>query len=433
MVIYLILAGVLYASLGWQAVLSRLNAARSMPLTLPSSSSITQAMRRVGIAPLRRLFTLLAGPAVTASQRNTSADVDGEFFADRRVVAIDGTQIPVADTTANRAEYPKPTAGPNGPAGYPMVRLLAVVTCGIRSVLDAVFGTDTRSELHYAETLTDPDRCAGIRTALGTGMLLLADRNFATRRLMARIADTGADFLIRIKQSPTALTLPVDSERADGSYLSHAGATTVRVIDAEVTTDTGSTGPGKHTGSYRLVTSILDPDEASAEELVEVYHRRWVIETSFKESKSGLLDNQVLRGKHPIAVAQQLWALLTVYQALRTVMADTVIHTSSTTTDRLSFRVAVTAARDHLVLSPTARPRCSYDSLLGFVGMIGLRLLEQVMPDKRVRVRPRVVKRAISKYRAKGRDVDRTSYPATVSVNITTRRTQKPLTTKRDP
>jgi len=44
------------------------------------------------------------------------------------------------------------------------------------------------------------------------------------------------------------------------------------------------------------------------------------------------------------------------------------------------------------------------------------------MPDRRIRTRPRVVKRAISKYNAGG-TVDRTSYKATISIEILTTRT----------
>ncbi len=80
-------------------------------------------MRRVGEAPLRELFTLLSGPAATRAGAATR-------FAGRLVVAIDGTQIAVADTDANRAVFPKPRGGPNGQAGYPMIRLVALVATG---------------------------------------------------------------------------------------------------------------------------------------------------------------------------------------------------------------------------------------------------------------------------------------------------------------
>ncbi|WP_205787259.1 transposase domain-containing protein, partial [Specibacter cremeus] len=129
-VIYLLLAGVLFADQGWKQVYARLVSGLPAPLKNPSASALSEAMRRVGVAPLRELFTLVKGPAVTGTRQVTR-------FAGRLVVAIDGTQLAVADTEANRARYPKPRGGPNGEAGYPMLRMVAILTAGTRSVLEA--------------------------------------------------------------------------------------------------------------------------------------------------------------------------------------------------------------------------------------------------------------------------------------------------------
>ncbi|MFK4548328.1 hypothetical protein RKD29_007924 [Streptomyces tendae] len=62
------------------------------------------------------------------------------------------------------------------------------------------------------------------------------------------------------------------------------------------------------------------------------------------------------------------------------------------------------------------------DTTVDLVGTIGRRVMARLMPDRRIRTRPRVVKRAISKYNARG-TVDRTSYKATISIDILTTRT----------
>ncbi|WJY91890.1 hypothetical protein CFAEC_05250 [Corynebacterium faecale] len=111
-----------------------------------------------------------------------------------------------------------------------------------------------------------------------------------------------------------------------------------------------------------------------------------------------------------------MWAVLVLYQVIRIVMADSVL-TLDIPPVRLSFSVAISVARDQVVLGFTG----STDrSVVGFVGRIGLRLLDQVMPKRRVRTRIRVVKRAMSKYPAKGRDVDQRTYPATVETQVLT-------------
>lgn len=124
-VVYLLLAGALFAGQGWQRVWARLTADFPDPVPRPSGSALTAAFRRVGPGPLRALFTLLAGPGLTRAQQAVR-------FAGRLVVAIDGTQIAVADTEANRVAFPKPRGGPNGEAGYPMIRLVALVATGTR-------------------------------------------------------------------------------------------------------------------------------------------------------------------------------------------------------------------------------------------------------------------------------------------------------------
>ena len=237
-------------------------------------------MRRVVTAPLRELFTLLEGPAVCGSRQVTR-------FAGRLVVAIDGTQMAVADTEANRARYPKPRGGLNGEAGYPMVRLVAILTAGTRSVIDAAFGTDAVGELTYARQLI---------SCLQPGMVLLGDRNFATYDFFREVAATGADFLFRARTGLNAMKLPVLQQLADGSYLSHAAGQRVRVIDAELTVTTEAK---TLTAEYRLVTTLLDPVQAPAPGLVRLYHERWEIETAYCELKSRILNGRVLRGRHP--------------------------------------------------------------------------------------------------------------------------------------
>lgn len=58
------------------------------------------------------------------------------------------------------------------------------------------------------------------------------------------------------------------------------------------------------------------------------------------------------------------------------------------------------------------------DTTIDLVGTIGRHVLPNFMPDRPLRVCPRIVKRAISKYQARGPNVDRTSYKATISIGI---------------
>jgi hypothetical protein len=100
-------------------------------------------------------------------------------------------------------------------------------------------------------------------------MILLADRNFAAARLLADVAATGAHVLVRLKNNRTT---PMLARYHDGSYLSTLGRLRARVIDCEITI---STRAGRHTGVYRLATTLLDPHRYPATELISLYHQRW--------------------------------------------------------------------------------------------------------------------------------------------------------------
>jgi hypothetical protein len=180
-VVYLLLAAGLFAEGGYQQVWARLTAGLE-PLTpaRPGSSALAQARRRVGAKPLRALFELLAGPAAGATR-----------WRGLLVCAVDGTTMSVPDSAANLRCYSR-QSGTHGGSGYPLMRMLTIVACGTRTVVDAVFGSTLIGETTYAPRLFG---------CLRPGMLLLADRNFAAQNIIAGIADTDADLLIRCKDN----------------------------------------------------------------------------------------------------------------------------------------------------------------------------------------------------------------------------------------
>jgi hypothetical protein len=388
-VVYLLLAGGLFSELGYRQVWARLvSGLHGLSVSMPSSSALAQARRRVGVAPLRALFTLLAGPAAGTVR-----------WRGLLVCAVDGTTMSVPDSPANLARYGRQT-GHHGGSGYPLLRLVAVVACGTRTVIDAVFGPIGVGETTQAPRLL---RC------LRPGMLLLADRNFAVADLITRIAATGADLLIRCKNGRV---LPDLGHLPDGSRRSTLGGVSIRVVDAEITTTPVGGGEGR-TGRYRLVTTLLDHRRYPAGDIVALYHRRWEIETTYLELKSTILGGRVLRARTPDGVEQEVHALLVTYQALRTAMADATGPDPAIPPDRAGFTIALHAARDQVIHAAGIVTGTTID----LVGHIGKAVLDHLLPPRRNRSCPRVVKRAISKHRAKG-TIDRTNHQTTLKITI---------------
>ncbi|MBV9793287.1 MAG: IS4 family transposase [Actinobacteria bacterium] len=401
-VVYLLLAGGLFAELGYEQVWRRLAAGLGgLPVATPTASAMTQARRRLGPGPLRELFFLLRGPSPA-----------GARWKGLLVCAVDGTILTVAGSPANLAVYSKQRGGATGGGSYPTVRLLALVSCGTRTVIDAVFRPAASGETTCAPLLLP---------SLRAGMILLADRNFAAGFLAAQIAAAGAEFLVRVRTGRGCPGLPVLRRLPDGSWLSAFGGVPVRVIDAEITVVTA----GGRTGSrYRLITTLADAARYPAEQVIALYHERWEIETAYLELKSTILGGRVLRARTPDGVEQEVYALLITYQALRAAIADATSTIPGTDPDRASFTIALGAARDQVILAAGV----TAGTVTDLAGNIGRLVLASLMPPRRPRTSPRVVKRAISKYNARGK-VDRTTYKATIDITVIT----PPLTAKNEP
>ncbi|MCG0284837.1 transposase [Streptomyces sp. PSAA01] len=146
------------------------------------------------------LFDRLRGPVGTAA-------TPGVFWRGLRPVAWDGTCLEVPDSPRNVAHFRRHAARTSRPAGYPQLRLTALVECGTRALIDAVFGSQSYTELPQA-------RC--LLAALRPGMLLLADRGYDGFEALRDAAATGADLLWRVQ---ARRLLPVIRPLPDGTHL----------------------------------------------------------------------------------------------------------------------------------------------------------------------------------------------------------------------
>jgi hypothetical protein len=318
----------------------------------PSPAAITKARGRLGWQVMADLLDRVAGPLA-------GQDDGWAYVAGLRLVAVDGMTVDVPDNPTNEAEFGRPGGG-SGPGAFPQVRVVALAECGSRALMGA--------------------RCAGITTGeqaltaqlmglLGSGMLLVADRNFLSHKTLKDTLATGAHALFRAKSD---IDLPVLSVLDDGTYISRiadpevsgklrrqgkTGADipgiTVRVIEYSVSTEDGQ----DTSEVFCLVTDLLEPAQLSAVDAADAYGQRWQIETAFGELETAIRGGPtiVLRSKSPDMIRQELYAALCVYQAIRTLIC-TSAQEAGLDPDRISFTCAknAIAARvsDAAALSP---------------------------------------------------------------------------------
>jgi hypothetical protein len=393
--VYLLLAGALFEECGYLAVWARLTAALgSLPLPQITATGLWHARARLGVRPLRALFDLLRGPA--AAIRTT-----GARWAGLLVVAIDGTCLDVPDDPATRARLGKGSNQYTTASGYPQILLVVLVACGTRAIIDAVFGPRSRGETACGQRLA---------RSLRPGMIVLLDRGFASNAFLEAAAGTGAALLARLTANRKP---PVLRRFPDGSFLSQLGALEVRIIECQITI---ATAAGRHTGIYRLATTLLDPRRYPAFDLVKLYHERWEVESAYFAIKKTMLGRRVLRARTMSGIAQEIYALLIVYQVIRIAISDAAAAIPGADPDRASFSVALQVARDQVIQATGVIA----GTVIDLVGTIGRAVLTHPMPPRRRRVSPRAVKRPLSRYAYKSLRIDRRTYKATISIDILT-------------
>ena len=374
--VYFLLALGLFPGLGYRKVWGKLVAGlRALGVPCPSDKALRDLRRRLGPAPIKALFEVLAGPVA-------GPHTPGVRFGRYRTVAFDGcTSIKVPDSERNQAWLGKLRAA-LGVTGYPAVELMTLVETGTRALLGAVFGPPTVGETDYAR------RLLGL---LGPDMLVLADRGFDGDEFLTELAATGAGFLVRLRNNRR---LPVLARCEDGSFLTRLGSLAVRIICADIIV-TCADGT-RYTATYRLATTLLDHRRYPAHVLIQLYHERWEHELAYLALRHTLLTGRVLRSVDPPGLEQELWALLALYQSLRRAMVTAVETVPGTDPDRASFTTALTTAQDLLI-----KGQGVITDRVDLVGDIGRAVLANLLGPRRPRTSVRKVKSPLSRYSKK--------------------------------
>lgn len=324
-------------------------------------------------------------------------------------MAIDGFVLDVPDSPDNDRAFGRPGSG-RGTSAFPQVRVLALSEAATH-----VFWRWNAKRCTVGESRMTPS----LLRHLTPGMLLLWDRNFFKYDHVRRVVNRGAHLLARVKVG--LVFVPIE-RLPDGSYLAKAyrnaadrkrdvGGIVVRVIDYALD-EPARVGHGQE---HRLITTLLDPARYPAAELVELYHVRWEQELAHDELKThqmaagaGGRGGAVLRSETPAGVFQELFGLMLAHYATRSVMASAAAR-AGVAPNRIGFTATLRIL--HLRLAqlppePTAQAHW-WDALLAEVG-------REVLPPRRNRINPRVIKRKMSKWpkkRPKHRDCPQPSRP----------------------
>jgi hypothetical protein len=359
----------------------------------PNRSTLCMARQRLGVAPLHRLLertvTLLAEPSTP-----------GAFHRQYRLMALDGFVVDLADTPDNDRVFGRPGSG-RGCSAYPQARVLSLCEVGTHVLWRNLIKPVRRGEVTMAPALL---------RHLQPNMLLLWDRGFFSYALIRQVVVVQkAQLLARVKAG--LIFKPIRS-LSDGSYLAKVyesprhrirdeGGILVRIIEYTLT-DPARTGCGQ---THRLLTTLLDERLDPATELVVLYHERWEEELTIDELKTHQRERPVLRSQTPSGVVQEIYGLLTAHGLIRRVMGEAATE-AGVAPRRISFTGALKILRCRLSECPADESGRAkwYERLVREIA-------EEILPKRRPRINPRVIKKKMSNWPKKRPEHRTTALP----------------------
>ncbi len=365
---------------------------RAMAGESVAPSAIPQSRYRVGAAPMKSIFKRTAQSwTLTAAQEHK--------WHGLKLFGIDGTTLRVPDTEENRKDFGLPPSS-RGQAGYPQVRLVALMALRSHLIMDVAFGP-------YSGKQTGEQSLAQqLWPQLPESSLVILDKGFINYGLFYRLSHstpstvTGLKhWLVRAKNNFRGKTLEVLGAGDELIELSISAAArkkdptlpatmVVRAIRYQI----------KGHRPQTLLTSLLDPEQYPAIEIATLYHERWELELGYDEIKTHMLERQeALRSKKPEGVRQEIWGLLIAYNLVRNEMLEVAVA-AGVDPIRVSFRHSLQLLRVFCIVEAwTCAPGNLPKRLSSHFEMVAaLLILPERRPERRYK---RHVKIKMSKYK----------------------------------
>jgi hypothetical protein len=383
-VIWIVLGMGLFRDRTIEDVVSKLDLALPGGGGTIAKSSVSQARERVGSEPVKWLFE-------RSAQVWASRSAEAHRWRGLTIFGIDGTTVRVPDSPENRITFGGQSGRKDSESGYPMLRLVALMV--LRSHLLAacnVVGYGKVGERRAADALLPsiPERSLTIvdRGFFAAPFLLDIEAGEDREWLTRARTDLASRVVQRFGRGDELIELDVTREaRRDHPDL--PGTWQMRAIKYK----------RKGFKEQTLLTSLRDPKRFPAEEVIALYHERWELELGYDEIKTELLEREeTIRSRKPDGVLQEVWGILLAYNLVRLEM-ESLAKEARIEPTRISFIEALRLIRDEWewlsVTSPGAIPKR--------LETMRRNLKRYVLPPRRPRRFPRVVKIKMSNYERK--------------------------------
>ena len=353
-----------------------------------NSSAYCQSRKLIPLELLRRIYSHLA-------QRAWSDSPQSPLLQGRRLKALDGTSVRLADTPANQKDFPQSSSQKAG-TGFPVMKLAALFCIGSGAILAHATGNLWTSEISLAAQLLG---------SLSPRDVLIADRGLCNYALAALLGQYQVDVIARVpttirnidfrkgkrlaskdalfvwKKSKTLCKwLPLER------WLGLAQTLTVRILRVRVRL------PGIRVREITLMTTLLDPALYPAKAIARAYQLRWRQEMCFDDLKT-TLEMAHLKSLSPAMARKELCMFLIAHNLLRCLIAQAAAQ-AQIQPQRISFKGTLDGLRQCSIAMAQAKSKAIRMVVWEqFISGLG----DNPVPERAGRVEPRAVKR-IYKY-----------------------------------
>ncbi len=347
-IIYLLITMALHADVSILSNLRKMLAPIRLSLgakdsLLPAKSAIVKARKRLGSLVFENIFKVICRPY-------GSLKLKGCYWKGYRMVAIDGTSQSVQNTPANR-KYFGSSHNQNGEAYNPKLRILGLLECGTKMFF---------ALKHAPYEIQERELYRKMIRELKKDMVVFADRNFYGFEVWQESLKRAGALIWRVSK---CVKFPEEKRLKDGSYLSivkpcrkavkgkpslQDESIRVRIVEFYPLFEDGTKGE-----LVRLVTNILNPQEASAEEISAVYPERWLIENGFGELKECInTKEKILRSQIPTLVIQELYGFFIAHYVVRLLMCKSA-EENNLSPNELSFHESMHIIKERMIFFPS--------------------------------------------------------------------------------
>ena len=369
-------------------------------------SAYCQARQRLPLAAVRELSRRVYDAAVALTRPDAaggSLQHDASFtWRGHRTWVVDGSTFSMPDTPALQLHFGQPHGQAPG-CGFPVAHLLALF-----DLHSGLLAEPTASPLHTSDLRHTP----AMHAQMGAGDLLLGDDTFSGYGHVALLLQGNMHALMPNHHKRIVDFAPRRPHRHPSHHKAASGRPTSRWIrslsplgsddqlvewfkplecprwmspeqyaqlpESIIVREVRRTvrRKGFRPLTLTIVTTLLDPEQYPADELIALRMRRWTVETNLRHLKT-TMGMDVLRCESVAGVLKELAVFVLVYNLVRAVMIQAATR-QGVAVERLSFADALYWLRH-------ARPDEPLPTLL-------------CVPDRPDRVEPRAVKRRPKEY-----------------------------------